>query len=327
MRFSVVIPTYGRVDKLINAVQSVLCQVYQDFEIIVVDDNGLGTNDQKKTSKEISRIKTDKIRYVVQKTNGGACSARNVGIQLSKGEFIAFLDDDDQWSLEFLFEINKEIENNCGLNIIYTDFYRLDENGLFYNPKEEKYEGYVFRNLIEGWCPASTSLFCIRKDCFDNCGLFNEKLDNLEEYDLWIRMARVYKFYHLPKRLIIKDESSHNQLTKNYLSRFHSFETLLKDYEGMLDRDSYQVLRKNFEVEMKKSYTKYIIDLYKNRTFSNFKQIVLDKKINYKSMIKVLLFLIIGDKLISIIKKQYVRVRNYEYRLNEHEEKEIRASF
>src|SRR5690348_13147078 len=89
---SVIIPTHNRSDFLRNAITSVLNQTYQDFEIIVVDD---GSTDN--TSEVVANFSDERITFIRHDTNKGGSAARNTGILASKCDYIAFLDDDDEW--------------------------------------------------------------------------------------------------------------------------------------------------------------------------------------------------------------------------------------
>ena len=93
---SIIIPTFKRSEKLANAIESIRRQTYQNYEIIIVDDNDPKTEDRKNTEKFMKQYKDDKkIRYIKMPKNGGGAAARNYGIKNAYGDFIAFLDDDD----------------------------------------------------------------------------------------------------------------------------------------------------------------------------------------------------------------------------------------
>jgi glycosyltransferase involved in cell wall biosynthesis len=89
---SVIIPTYNRAEMLIRAIRSVLKQTYEDYEIIVVDD---GSTDD--TAKVMKAYENDKFKYIRYSLNKGGAFARNLGLDSSRGKYIAFLDSDDEW--------------------------------------------------------------------------------------------------------------------------------------------------------------------------------------------------------------------------------------
>lgn len=163
-KVSIIVPTYKRSNTIINIVNNVLRQDYPNFEIIIIDDNGIGKPEQKKTLSSLKPLleKNDNIRYIPHKQNLGACSARNTGINESKGDYIAFLDDDDNWHPSFITNmITTAYQKN--VDIIYSNFFRIDESGIYYNKNEKNYFGKIQTELFSGWCPATTSLFFIKK--------------------------------------------------------------------------------------------------------------------------------------------------------------------
>ena len=125
---SVIITTYGRAGNLIfEAINSVRNQTYKNIEIIVVDDNGFGTEIQKSNEK-IFRSQND-IRYIANKKNSGAQVSRNVGILASKGQYIACLDDDDIWMPE---KIEKQVAlmESVNLALVFCNGYRFYNDDL-----------------------------------------------------------------------------------------------------------------------------------------------------------------------------------------------------
>lgn len=112
---SVIIPTYNRAHLLGRAIQSVLAQTYEDFEIIVVDDASTDVTEQ-----VVKSFADDRINYIRHQKNKGGSSARNTGIKAAKGEFIAFLDSDDEW-------VPKKLEKE--INRLQT---LSNEVGVFY---------------------------------------------------------------------------------------------------------------------------------------------------------------------------------------------------
>lgn len=113
-------PTYNRLDLCLQSIDSVLSQSFQDFEIIVIDD---GSTDGTKEHFEL--FFNQNIHYIFQQ-NGGVSSARNVGIRHSRGQYICYLDSDDEWSSNKLLEINRFIKTNPGLDVVFHDFVKHD---------------------------------------------------------------------------------------------------------------------------------------------------------------------------------------------------------
>lgn len=306
MKFSVIIPTYKRPERIRQSIESVLKQTYKDVEIIVVDDNGKGSDMQQRTFNEVQKVKCNQnIKYVTHETNKGACAARNTGIKVSEGEVIAFLDDDDCWDELFLDEMKTKIES--GEVIVYSNFYRVDENGIFFNPKEQYYSGNIQSQLLEGWCPASTSLFCIRKECFEKVGLFDEKLKNFEEYDLWLRLSEVYKFCFCDKRLVIKDETNHNQLTNDFSSRKIACEQLLDMWSKRLtNKDQIEAFEIFIRGQMEFVAVNEVLNKLKNNiSFTELVNLMNEKKLRNKKKFSVVLAFLFGVNTLESFKEYY----------------------
>lgn len=231
-KVSVIIPTYKRYKNISKIVENVLCQDYPNYEVIIIDDNGIGSSYQKNTFKSIERLlkQYNNLRYIAHDVNSGACIARNTGIKEAKGDYVAFLDDDDYWHHSFLTNMMSTILKER-VDIAYSNFYRIDESGIFYNRKEKLYSGMIRTQLLNGWCPATTSLFFIKKSLLLSNGGFDENMKNLEEYDLWIRLSENNIFACCEKRLVLKSESNHEQLTNNYDSRIIAWKELKKIWD------------------------------------------------------------------------------------------------
>lgn len=116
---TVITPTYNRTDYLANAIDSVLAQTFTDFELIVVDDNKPDSEARKLTAEVMSHYTDPRIRYIQNERNLGGAASRNVGIFQAKGEFVAFLDDDDQYLPDRLeVQYKKMVENDWDVSVM-----------------------------------------------------------------------------------------------------------------------------------------------------------------------------------------------------------------
>ncbi|HPL40270.1 MAG TPA: glycosyltransferase [Syntrophorhabdaceae bacterium] len=202
---SIIITTYNRRAFLKAALLSVINQDYRDKEIIVVDD---GSNDG---SRE--EIREFPIRYIWKK-NGGISSARNCGIELSKGEYISFLDVDDLWLKGKLSKQMEQMEKDNFL-ISYTDEI-WTRNGKRLNQKlrHKKYTGHIFERCLP-LCIISPSSVVVKKEVFDNIGFFDESMSVCEDYDMWLRITARYPVLFVDVPLIIKQGGHADQLSKS----------------------------------------------------------------------------------------------------------------
>lgn len=201
---SVIIPTYNRKALLKNAIESVLNQRNVDFELIVVDD---GSTDG---TKEI--IKQYPLKYIYQE-NKGPASARNLGIKKSSGNFISFLDSDDLWIEDKLSLQMKFFKNNPEYKIVHTNEIWI-KNGKMLKQKEKhkKGSGDQFERSLE-LCVISPSSVMMKKEIFEEVGLFDESFPACEDYEFWLRVTSKFKIGFIEKELVIKRGGHKDQLS------------------------------------------------------------------------------------------------------------------
>ena len=224
---SVIIPTYNRCDLLKRAINSVIKQTITPKEIIIVDN---GSTDQ--TYQMVSSLFPE-INYFIEKKRG-VSAARNKGILESKSKWIAFLDSDDAWKPT---KLEKQMEysvfNQDKYRIIHTDenWYR---NKKFLNQlkKHKKSGGNIFKNSLQ-LCCISPSSVVLKKQIFDDYGLFDENLEVCEDYDMWIRITAKEEVGFLDSPLVSKYGGHSDQLSKKFwgMDRFRikSLEKNLKN--------------------------------------------------------------------------------------------------
>lgn len=201
---SVVTPTYNRGEVIDRAVQSVLNQSYKNYEIIVVDDASTDN-----TLEVINSFTDPRIRYLRHEENKGGAAARNTGIKAANGKYIAFLDSDDEWvktKLERQLHVLNELPEEIG--VIASDQVNIHSDGrevivssnrdIGHNQK-----GYQISHAkILKQNPAITSSALVKKECFERVGLFDEELPAHQEWDMWIRISRYYRFYRIREPLV-----------------------------------------------------------------------------------------------------------------------------
>jgi glycosyltransferase involved in cell wall biosynthesis len=192
---SVIIPTYNRAHLLDRAVRSVLNQTYQNFEIIIIDD---GSTDN--TKDIIGQFEDDRIQYICQQ-RCGASSARNRGIEIAKGEYIGFLDSDDQWlpqKLEKQIKKFQEVSDKVG--VVFTNFWIMWGNRKILGKTKMK-RGYIYEDeLFEDHVTGTTIL--VKRECFDKIGGFDEKIPARQDYDLCLRISKYYHFDYVKEPVV-----------------------------------------------------------------------------------------------------------------------------
>lgn len=192
---SVIIPVYGNGEYISRAVDSALNQTYPSVEVVVVDDNGLGTDNQKKVAGEMARYKEDsRVKYVCHEVNKNGSAARNTGVKNSEGEYIALLDDDDAFNpekLEKQVEVLKNLGPDYALTYCSIEVYRNDE---------KEYEGHVYmegkllKDLLLSRVEISTPTLVIRRSAYEHIGGFDESFRRHQDWEFLVRMADEFKF-------------------------------------------------------------------------------------------------------------------------------------
>ncbi len=222
---SVIIPTHNRASFLDEAIRSVLSQDYftdcpqkPGFELLVIDD---GSTDE---TEEVVRSFGKKVKYVFQR-HLGVSAARNHGLRLSSGDFIAYLDSDDLWMEKKIRTQMSFMKAYPKAMMCYTGE-KWIRDGVFVNPrkKHRKYSGWIFEKVLP-ICLLSLSSSLFRRSVFDIIGDFDESLPACEDYDLGIRLAHRFPVYLIDSPLIVKRGGHADQLSKQYwgMDRFRVY--------------------------------------------------------------------------------------------------------
>lgn len=253
---SVIIPTYNRSSFISRAIESVLDQTYQYFEIIIVDDCSTDN-----TRHIVSTFSDERIKYIEHINNMGAPAARNTGITNSKGKWIAFLDSDDVWNRNKLEEQVKIIPSlsdeyaviHCGAKTI--DF----NSGKILT---ERITRVNINNMIRynvGVVPPTPTMM-IRKNVLLEVGLFDDNLPAHQETELCIRIAQKYKF-KLVDQFLVTVTRNHNQIRGNPQAYIRAKEIILEKHKALLSDEliynfcniiaGYYIINKEYNIAKK----------------------------------------------------------------------------
>ncbi|MFH1091695.1 MAG: glycosyltransferase [Pseudomonadota bacterium] len=204
---SVVIPVHNRAGSVKKAVDSVLGQTFEDFELIVVDD---GSSDG--ANAALSEYQDRLI--LIRQSHQGVSAARNKGIHHSRGRLIAFLDSDDYWLPEKLAVQTAFFEENPEAMICQTEEVWL-RDGRRVNPgrRHRKPSGEAFSRSLK-LCLISPSAVMLRSGLLSEVGLFDESLPACEDYDLWLRVAARHPVHLVDRPLVIKTGGHKDQLSR-----------------------------------------------------------------------------------------------------------------
>lgn len=216
---SVVIPTCNRAHLLTRAIQSVLSQTYSNLEIIVVDD---ASNDD--TSSVVLGFKDSRIRYIRHETRQGGASARNTGINAGAGQFLAFLDDDDEWEAE---KTELQLAALEGWDVVLC---------MSTSSSDEDVRSLVSKgrcsldDLREGMPRIGTGASGIvgHAHVFRSVQ-FDPKLPRCQDWDLLIRVAERFRIRYLGRRLVRYNDAGHDRIS-NRMARQSISATELNKY-------------------------------------------------------------------------------------------------
>ena len=241
---SVILPTYNRADFLKRSVESVLAQTYPHFELFIVND---GSSDC--TEQTLSPYFQDsRVSYIFTK-NKGVSHARNFALPHTRGEWVAFLDSDDEWLPEKLKTQVQHIEAHPNHQIIHcNELWRRNGQPLSQLKKHQKFGGRIFDKCVP-LCVISPSAVMIHKSCFNNTPAFREDFEVCEDYELWLRLTSRYEVGFIDQPLLIKHGGHSDQLSTKYKAMDHWRVLALKEHlnSSWLNDRERQLVRDTFE--------------------------------------------------------------------------------
>ena len=318
---SVIIPTYNGTDKLKRCIQSVIENTYPIVEIIVVDDNGNGSEASTRTESIVKSmsISYPHIKYIKHKFHKNGAAARNTGASIANGEYISFLDDDD-------YIVNSRIEKSvaaldAGADIVFTDVcivrYKIDYR-IHRTAIKLKYQDIIVNELAIG---TGSNLF-LRKEIYNKLGGFDETYHRFQDREFAIRACQIAQIKVIPEILIVKGKNRQNnvpdinkrlEIEKMFESKFHNEINILSQYE----KKQYYLgnLHNHFEMYLLNNNIIKIHEIYQ----------ILKSENNIKASEKIAYFLIRHN--ISLKSKIVIAMKNiYLYCINSSNRIEIKKN-
>ena len=242
MLVSVVITTYARPVFLERAINSVFNQNYSEIELIIVDDNEPCSDARYLTETIINKHKG--IKYIKHAKNLGANAARNTGIRKAKGEYIAFLDDDDEF---FASKIKKQIEvaqkyrNDNGV-LVFTSYNVIGDSSLQKSRWANRVKNTLFfpesNSIFAGNYIGSNSFILVDKQSLEQINYYDESLQSSQDWDLYIRLnIRGVKFVGINEDLVnYYSDHDEKRITENKEKRLSGFIGIEKKYRNEIDK-------------------------------------------------------------------------------------------
>lgn len=216
---SIIVPTYNRSNLLSKTLDSLFSQTFSNFEIIVVDDGSPGNENK------ILCNQYPKIRYIKIENSGGPSKPRNVGIKMAKGEYLAFVDDDDLWLPNKLEKQVQILNENLDFGLVHCYCRVIDEKGnktdkIIGRPgKSSVKHGNVQIQMAGNWTLMMPTPL-VRKIVIDEVGYFNEQMPQAgEDVEYWVRCSFYTKFYYLDEALVLyrKHDSNSEKVKNEYI--------------------------------------------------------------------------------------------------------------
>ena len=212
---SVIIPTYNRAALLRRAIDSVYaqegCGQLFDVEVLVIDD---GSTD---ATASVASSYTE-LRYIRPSANKGTSGARNVGLDVATGDYVAFLDDDDSWLPWKLRRQLPAMEERREVSLVYGQELKRSDRGVSVWPDPPDCPtGWMHRSLLLT-CPVNTSSALIRRSHLDRAGRFDESLRCWEDYDMWLRLALQGPFRFVPGPAVIYQVAASGRFLSSVLT-------------------------------------------------------------------------------------------------------------
>ncbi len=236
LKISVIIVTYKRNNLLPRAMESVLKQSYKDFELLIIDNN-----EKESAEKIVGKFNDKRIRYLKTEKNLDCSGGKNFGIKKSKGEFIAFLDDDDYWLLKKLEIQMKEFSKYpkagfcfTAVKNIYDDREHIAEvpNGYddYYERALRRYNGFLSGTLV------------IKREVINTVGMLDESFPSHTDIEHIIRITKKYKGIAINQPLLVM------RMTSNHVQMGSSLKRKIKGREMILakNKKAYQTRPKEF---------------------------------------------------------------------------------
>jgi glycosyltransferase involved in cell wall biosynthesis/uncharacterized protein YhbP (UPF0306 family) len=229
---SIIMPTFNRAEIMGEAIQSILDQTYNNWELIICDD---GSTDN--TQKVVQQFKDNRIKYY-KLEKGGAAAARNYGLSVSNGDFIAYLDTDNIWHPQYLLASIGTLAKKQGYYSLYSRYLDVVIEDGVYNIKTARslpfdYEELTNKNYID------LNSFVHRRELYDNLGGFSEELVRQQDWDLILKYTFLREPLYLDQFLVIyqrnKDWQQITQMQRNNGTTVEVIQKNVKSYykEGL----------------------------------------------------------------------------------------------
>ena len=211
--FSIIIPTFNRACVIKRAIDSIVQQDFQNFDLWVIDDGPC--DDTEKTVANFQLQYPQKIHY--RKTSSqGVSAARNFGVEQCRGPWIAFLDSDDEWKKNKLSLQASFIADNPHIQLVHgEEIWMKNHKRINPHKKHQKHGGRIFLKCLP-LCLISPSTVVVKRELFEEMKGFDQDFPVCEDYDLWLRITSLYEVGFVEEPIVIKHGGHPDQLSQKY---------------------------------------------------------------------------------------------------------------
>jgi glycosyltransferase involved in cell wall biosynthesis len=243
--FSIIMPTYNRAGCIKNAIDSLLAQTYNDFELIIIDDGSTDNTEEYVRKIYDKDIESGKIKLIRYQKNKGAAFARNRGLEVAENDWIGYLDSDNKMHDDFLETFVDNIKKNPKTKVFYAKI--KNSNSQIEIGHEFEFDELTIRNFID------LGAFIHSIDIFKEVGGFNTELSRLIDWDLIIKYTERYKPKFIEKVLLdYYDGSEFSRITNN-VSHDENYKKIIIDYQNRIPAEEFvnkykKVFQKDLEI-------------------------------------------------------------------------------
>ena len=246
---SIIVPTFNRAHCIERSITSLLKQVYQNFEVIVVDD---GSTDQ--TPQIISQISDQRIQYIQHPENRGANAARNTGIRLARGKYVAFQDSDDEWLPDKLrVQLNALKVAGKKARVTFSSFWRITGEKKMLIPKAGRRMQPCLKNwhkdLLEGNF-ITTQALLVKRHMLYEAGLFDETLPSFQDWEFVLRLSKLTPFLYINQPLF-RAYIGADSISENKGLYYQSIEQIMQKHQESFDNWPYTQILQYFDMAVR----------------------------------------------------------------------------
>ena len=247
---SVVVPTYGRPETVLDALDSVATQTYDNIEVVVVDDHS-----PEPVEPRLRELSFDvQLRCLRHEENKGANAARNTGLRAAAGEFVAFLDDDDVWTSEVVErEVRTFLEGGDSVGVVYTGSIMQNGDGEVIGTYTPEVSGDVLTDLFCGRRIAPFSNIMVRASAIEDAGVLDERFPSLQDREWYFRLAQHCEFEPVREPLVVHRTDDDARISDDFESKRDVSYPLLVEKHRSLAADHGDYYERRFIASLSKT--------------------------------------------------------------------------